>query len=255
MENSLGGVQSALVLGGGSEIAQAIVARLVDRGCKTVILAGRRPDDLAVAAKELERRGATTVETVEFDARDAGSHERVVGDSFDRHGDIDLVLVAFGVLGHGAGLDLDPAVAAETVQTNYVGAVSSGLAAAQRLRSQGHGVIVVLSSVAGERARRSNFVYGSSKAGLDSFAQGLGDALAGSGVRVLIVRPGFVQTKMTAGLESAPLATTADTVADAVITGLAAKREVVWVPPTFRWLMMAFRHLPRSVWRKLSANM
>src|SRR5436190_20268334 len=119
MENSLGGVQSALVLGGGSEIAQAIVARLVAGGCRTVVLAGRRPADLAVAAKELETRGATTVDAVEFDARDSASHEQVISGCFDRHGDIDLVLVAFGVLGHGAGLDLDPAAAAETVQTNY----------------------------------------------------------------------------------------------------------------------------------------
>jgi decaprenylphospho-beta-D-erythro-pentofuranosid-2-ulose 2-reductase len=255
MENSLGAVQSALILGGGSEIAQAIACKLVDGGCRTVVLAGRRPTDLADAAKALETRGATNVDTVEFDARDIDSHEKVVASAFERHGDIDLVLIAFGVLGHGAGIDLEPAAAAEIATTNYVGAVSSGLAAAHRLRDQGHGVIVVLSSVAGERPRKSNFVYGSSKAGLDAFAQGLGDALVGSGVRVLIVRPGFVHTKMTEGLEAKALATTADAVADSVIAGLGSHKEVVWVPNTFRWVMSGFRHLPRPLWRKVSANL
>src|SRR3954453_15914476 len=151
MENSMGAVQSALILGGGSEIAQAVANRLVDGGCRTVVLAGRCTADLAAPAKVLEGRGGTTVDVVEFDALSPDSHEKIVAGAFERHGDIDLVLIAFGVLGHGAGLDLDPSAAAEIASTNYVGAVSSGLAAAHRLRNQGHGVIVVLSSVAGER--------------------------------------------------------------------------------------------------------
>src|SRR5262245_4640135 len=118
MENSLGGVQSALILGGGSEIAQAVAGMLVDGGCRTVILAGRRPADLAAPAQALEARGATNVDVVEFDALDVDSHEKVVAGAFERHGDIDLVLIAFGVLGHGAGLDLDPAAAAEIASTN-----------------------------------------------------------------------------------------------------------------------------------------
>jgi len=109
----------------------------------------------------------------------------------------------------------------------------------------------VLSSVAGERVRRANFVYGSTKAGLDGFAQGLGDALAGSGAGVLVVRPGFVATKMTAGRAPAPLATTPEAVADAVVAGIARGKETVWVPPALRWVFAAFRHLPRSVWRKI----
>src|SRR5207249_10181374 len=147
-----------------------------------------------------------------------------------------------------------PKMAVESVMTNYVGAVSSGLAAAQCLREQGHGTIVVLSSVAGERARRSNFVYGSSKSGLDAFAQGLGDALVGSGVRVLVVRPGFVHSKMTKGLEPAPFATTPDVVAEVITNALASSKEIVWAPPVLRGVAMVFRHLPRALWRKVSAN-
>ena len=125
------------------------------------------------------------------------------------------------------------------------------LAISARLRAQGHGTIVALSSVAGERVRKSNFVYGSSKAGVDAFYQGLGDALRGRGVHVMIVRPGFVTTKMTEGLEPAPLSTTPDAVAQAIAQGLERGRDTVWVPPTLRYVMSGLRHLPRSVFRRL----
>ena len=247
-------MQSALVLGGGSEIAHATMRALVPAGCHTVVLAARKPEDLARPAAELAYLGATTVRTVEFDANEIASHVATIDSCFAETGDIDLVVIAFGVLGHGAGIDTSPEVAAQAVTTNYVGAVSSGLAVAQRMREQGHGTIVVLSSIAGERARRSNFVYGSSKAGLDAFAQGLGDALVGTGVRVIVVRPGFVRSKMTAGLDPAPFATTPDVVAGVITDALASSKEIVWAPPKLRWVAMVFRHLPRAVWRKVSAN-
>ena len=132
--------------------------------------------------------------------------------------------------------------------------MSSGLAAAAVLRRQGHGTLVVLSSVAGERARADNYVYGATKAGLDAFAQGLGDALVDSGARVMVVRPGFVHTRMTTGLEPAPFSTTPEAVADVVLDGLAKRRDVVWAPPVLRWLFAVLRHLPRGVWRKVSAR-
>ena len=254
MRNALGAVQSALVLGGGSEIAHATMRKLVPSGCRTVVLAARKPDDLARQVAELTDLGATTVRTVEFDATDITNHAPTIDRCFQDVGDIDLVVIAFGVLGHGAGIDTPPEVAAHAVITNYVGAVTAGLAAATRLREQGHGTIVVLSSIAGERARRSNFVYGSSKAGLDAFAQGLGDALVGSGVRVIVVRPGFVHSKMTTGLDPAPFATTPDVVAGVISDALASSKEIVWAPPLLRWVAMVFRHLPRAVWRKVSAN-
>jgi len=254
MRDALGRVGSVLVLGGGSEIGLAIAERLVADGCETVVLAARRPDELGGAAARLRATGATNVGAVAFDARDSASHQAVVDDVFERFGDIDLVLATFGVLGDQATFDADPAAAADAVQINYVGAVSSLLAVAARLRDQGHGTIVVLSSVAGERARKSNFVYGSSKAGLDAFAQGLGDALEGTGAHVLVVRPGFVKGRMTEGMEPAPLATTPEAVADVVVAALAAGREVVWAPGPLRWLMSVLRHLPRPLWRRVSAR-
>ncbi len=253
MRNALGGVQSVLVLGGGSEIAQCTVRKLVADRCRTVVLAGREPARLEAARSELQALGAT-VDLVAFDALDPASHEQFIDDVFDEHGDIDVVLMAFGVLGDQSYFEGHPAAAAEAVSANYVGAVSTGLAVATRLRRQGHGVLVIITSVAGERARKDNFVYGSSKAGLDAFAQGLGDSLAGTGARVMVVRPGFVHTKMTEGMEPAPFATSADVVADAVLEGLRRNREIVWAPPVLRYVFSAMRHLPRPAWRKVSAS-
>ncbi len=254
MRNALGGVQSVLVLGGGSEIAQATVRKLVADRCRTVVLAGREPSQLEPVADELRASGATTVDLEAFDALDPESHEHIINDIFDSHGDIDVVLMAFGVLGDQTYFDGHPAAAAEAVSANYVGAVSTGLAVATRLRRQGHGVLVAITSVAGERARKDNFVYGSSKAGLDTFAQGLGDSLVGTGAQVMVVRPGFVHTKMTEGMEPAPFSTSAEVVADAIVEGLRRDREIVWAPPVLRYVFSAMRHLPRPVWRKVSAS-
>ena len=126
-----------------------------------------------------------------------------------------------------------------------------GVLLAGRLRAQGHGRIVALSSVAGERVRRSNFVYGSTKAGLDGFYLGLGEALRDSGVGVLVVRPGFVRSKMTEGLDEAPLAVTPEDVADAVVTAVKGRKELIWVPAPMRMVMSGLRHVPRPIFRKL----
>jgi decaprenylphospho-beta-D-erythro-pentofuranosid-2-ulose 2-reductase len=251
MKDALGSVQSVLVLGGGSDIAQATVRRLVARRARTIVLAARDPDVLAPVAEELLAAGATTVETVKFDARDTASHEGLISDVFELVGDVDVALVAFGVLGDQEEAEHDARAAVDIAEVNYVGSVSVAVPIAQRLRTQGHGTIVALSSVAGERARRSNFVYGSSKAGMDAFFQGLGDSLVGSGARVMVVRPGFVHSKMTDGMEPAPMSTTPEAVADAIVRGLARNRETVWVPSQLRYVMSALRHVPRPVFRKL----
>jgi decaprenylphospho-beta-D-erythro-pentofuranosid-2-ulose 2-reductase len=251
MKDALGSVQSVLVLGGGSDIALATVRELVQRRARTVVLAAREPAALKATAEELRAAGATTVETVAFDARDTASHDAFVAEVFERVGDVDLALLAFGVLGDQEEAEHDGRAAVDIAEVNYVGSVSVAVPIAQRMRTQGHGTIVALSSVAGERARRSNFVYGSSKAGMDAFFQGLGDSLVGSGVRVMIVRPGFVHTKMTDGMDAAPLSTTPEAVADAIVHGLARGRETVWVPSTLRYVMTVLRHVPRPVFRKL----
>ncbi|GAA4947187.1 decaprenylphospho-beta-D-erythro-pentofuranosid-2 -ulose 2-reductase [Streptomyces heliomycini] len=233
MKDAFGLPQSLLVLGGTSEIALATARRLIARRTRTVWLAGRPSPGLDEAAGQLRGLGAE-VRTVAFDALDPAAHEEALGKVF-AEGDVDLVLLAFGTLGDQAHDERDPRAAVRVAQTNYTGAVSAGLVCAGALQAQGHGSLVVLSSVAGERARRANFIYGSSKAGLDVFAQGLGDALYGTGVHVMVVRPGFVRTRMTAGLPEAPLATTPEAVAAAVELGLRRRAETVWVPGALRW--------------------
>lgn len=249
MKDAFGLPQSLLVLGGTSEIALATARRLIARRTRTVWLAGRPSPGLDEAAGQLRGLGAE-VRTVAFDALDPAAHEDALGKVF-AEGDIDMVLLAFGTLGDQAHDERDPEAAVRVAQTNYTGAVSAGLVCAGALQTQGHGSLVVLSSVAGERARRANFIYGSSKAGLDAFAQGLGDALHGTGVHVMVVRPGFVRTRMTAGLPEAPLATTPEAVAAAVELGLRRRAETVWVPGALRMVMSAIRHLPRGVFRRL----
>jgi decaprenylphospho-beta-D-erythro-pentofuranosid-2-ulose 2-reductase len=251
VKDSLGEVQSILVLGGSSELGVAIATRLAAPRRASVVLAGRNPTALESAAASVTAAGAGAVTTLEFDAADTAAHDAVIGQAVDLVGDLDLVVMAFGLLGDQAVDEAGGPGAVRVATVNYVGAVSAGLAVARRLRHQGHGTLVFLSSVAGERVRRANFIYGSTKAGTDGFAQGLADSLAGTGVTVLIVRPGFVRGRMTDGLDPAPLATTPRAVADAVAAALSAGRSVIWVPGILRFVFVIFRHLPRPLWRRL----
>lgn len=247
--NALGQPRSVLVLGGTSDIGTAIVRRFLDVGARRVVLAGRDTDALAAHGAEVVGTRAE-LEVVAFDATATQDHEKVLDGVF-AGGDVDVVVLAFGQLGDQSVAESDPAHAVRLAEVNYVGAVSAALHVANRFRVQGHGRLIVMSSVAGERVRRSNFVYGSTKAGLDGFAQGLGDSLRGTGASVMIVRPGFVESKMTSHLETVPFSTTPDAVAEAVTTGLQRGTEVVWVPRILRLVMIVLRHLPRAIFRRL----
>ena len=249
MIDALGSPGSLLLVGGTSDIAVATAHRyLAERPLRVVVAARDTPRRSAVA-DELRTAGGE-VEVVDFDAEDPGSAERMVA-AAAAGGDIDVAVIAFGQLGDQEQLAADPAAAAALGQVNYVAPVVVGTVLANRMRTQGHGVIVALSSVAGERARRSNYVYGSTKAGIDAYFSGLADSLVGSGVSVLVVRPGFVRSKMTEGLPEAPLSTTPEAVAEAIVTGIRKGRHTVWVPGAMRWVMSGLRHTPRAVFRRL----
>lgn len=242
-----------LVLGGGSDIAAATVAAMQRSGPVTVVAAARDTDaavnGLAMAAPGAELVGRR------WDALDVAHHEPFVNDVFDRYGPIDVVVCAVGRLGHHAGVTMGATDVDAMVRANFSGPAAALSAVARRMVRQGHGSIVVLSSVAGARARRSNYVYGSSKAGLDAFAQGLGDAVAKDGVDVIVVRPGFVRSKMTTGLEPAPFSRTPGEVATAVVDAIATGgSRIVWVPGTLGPLMGILRVAPRSVWRRIAAD-
>jgi len=251
VRDGLGSVQTVALFGGTSEIGLAIVHRLVAAGrVRRLILLGRDAEALGVERDRFTAAGVASVDVVPFDAADPSGHRASVAAAF-AGGDVDVAVLAWGVLGDQATAESDVDHALEIAEVNYVGVVSIGLLVAERVRAQGHGSIVVLSSVAGERARRSNFVYGSTKAGADAFAQGLGDALRPAGGHVLVVRPGFVHTRMTRGLRPAPFATTADTVAAETERALRRGAEVVWAPGLLRYVMAVLRHLPRAVFRRL----
>jgi decaprenylphospho-beta-D-erythro-pentofuranosid-2-ulose 2-reductase len=235
-----------LLLGGTSEIGLAIVAALQLPAAAEVILAGRDEQRMTAAARPLPCR----VRTLPYDAVAVDTHQAVVDEAF-ASGPVDLVIAAAGVLAAQDTLDHDPLGAGRLVETNFTGHVTTLLAATARLRAQGHGTIVVLSSVAAIRPRRFNYVYGAAKAGLDAFARGLADSLHGTGVRVLLVRPGFVTGRMTRGMPPAPLPTTPGAVGSAVASALAGRAAVVWVPPQLGVLAVMLRLVPRRLWRRL----
>ncbi len=253
MIDALGNPQSVLVVGGTSDIALATVRRLGAGGrLRRVVLAGRRPDVLENSAADLRALlpSGAEVSTASIDAGDPVGIGGAVDAAFAAD-DVDVVLVAVGTLPDQARALGEVAVAVQAAQVNYVAGVAACVAAAAGLRAQGHGCLVVLSTVAAQRPRRSNFVYGSAKAGLDALARGLMDDLNGSGVAVVLVRPGFVHSAMTRGLDPAPLATTPDAVAEAIAGALGRGNRTVWVPRALRPVMAVLGVVPRPLFRRL----
>ncbi|MYW90276.1 SDR family NAD(P)-dependent oxidoreductase [Amycolatopsis rubida] len=242
---------TVLVLGGRSEIGTAVAVRLARGGAKRFVLAARPGADLSEQTAALREAGAETVATEDFDADDLSAHRPLLDRVLEEHGPLETVVLAFGILGDQARAEADAAHATAIVHTDYVAQVSVLTHAAELLRAQGSGNLVVFSSVAGIRVRRANYVYGSAKAGLDGFASGLSDALHGTGVHLLLVRPGFVIGRMTEGMSPAPFSSTADQVAGAAVAALRRRREVVWVPGVLRLVFAATRFVPRAVWRRM----
>jgi NAD(P)-dependent dehydrogenase (short-subunit alcohol dehydrogenase family) len=234
-------MSAVLVLGGGSELGVAIARELAPG---VAVLAGREPERLATQAV-----GDARVQAVGFDADDPGSHERALDAAWAAAGgSVDVVVVAFGVLGAQWPAVEDPEAAVASLRTNALGAGSAVLRAARRLQRQGSGALVLLSSVAVERPRPANYVYAAGKAAADFLARGVADA---TGVRVLVVRPGFVPTRMTAGMKAPPLSATPEQVARATVDALRRGRRVVYVPRAMRLLGIVVRLLPAAVVRRL----
>ncbi len=243
--------RTVLLLGGTSEIGLAIVRRLGAQQPTRAYLVGRDRGRLEAAAASLDRAGLPDPVIEVLDADDIARQREVLERTFAQAGGFDVVVLAVGVLGAQAGLDANPSEALEVMRVNFLSSGSLLLRCLAEMRTTGRGTLVVLSSVAAERPRASNAVYGAAKAGLDALAQGLADATASSGVRVLVVRPGFVKTRMTAGLPPAPFATTPEEVAEATVKGLAGRAHTIWVPGRLRPIFAVLRHLPRAIFRRL----
>lgn len=251
MFNAVGVPQSILILGGSSEIGLAIASEFLTRGPMRVVLATVPNDPAAAAAAEqMTAAGASSVEQIDFDALATDTHREVIDKAFEG-GDIDVAIVAFGIQGDDEQAWQDQKLAVLEANINYTAAVSVGVLLGERMRAQGHGQIIAMSSVAGERVRRSNFVYGSTKAGLDGFYLGLGDALRPEGIRVLVIRPGQVRTRLSAHVAEAPLTVNKEDVARMAVAAVDKGKDVIWVPGPFRFIMMVLRHIPRPVFRKL----
>ncbi|HWE68665.1 MAG TPA: SDR family NAD(P)-dependent oxidoreductase [Acidimicrobiales bacterium] len=252
MMDAFGLPQSVVVFGGTSDIASAILAELVPRGCHTVVLAGRDDARLSEVAAAVSGLGATRVVPVQFDATDVAGATLVASRCLTAaEGPVDLILMAVGELGEQLADEVDAGRVAEMITVNYTWPTAVLAVCAQHLRTQGSGRLVVLSSVAGVRVRRANYLYGSAKAGLDAFCAGLAESLRGTGAQLQTVRPGFVRSKMTEGLRSAPFARDPSDVAAAVLKGLETGQPVVWAPPVLRWVFLGLRHLPATLWRRL----
>ncbi|MCZ9294256.1 decaprenylphospho-beta-D-erythro-pentofuranosid-2-ulose 2-reductase [Corynebacterium meitnerae] len=253
MLNAVGQAQHILLLGGTSEIGLAIVDELVSRGGNpTVTLAARENSPrLNDAVEEVTSRGAGEVRLVDFDAFDTASHPAVIDAAF-ADGDVDIAIVAFGTLGDQEELWQDQEAAVASAQTNFTAPVSVGVLLGQKFKEQGHGKIIAMSSVAGMKVRRSNFVYGATKAGMDGFYTQLGEALRDSGVTVTVVRPGQVRTKMTEGLDEAPLTVNKEDVAKAAVAAALAGKPNVFVHKLFGPISLVLQHIPAGIMRKLS---
>lgn len=238
-----------VIFGGRSEIGVELATRLAAGA--TVVLAARGAERLSDEVAAVRDAGAAAVQTCEFDADDVAGHAGLIDTIEEAHGPIDTAVLAFGVLGDQARAETDTAHAVAVVHTDYVAQVSLLTELARRMRAAGRGRLVVFSSIAGARVRRANYVYGSAKAGLDGFACGLSDALHGTGVQLLIVRPGFVIGRMTEGMDPAPFSSTPVQVAEAAAAALAAGKRAVWVPWVIRPMIFVTRFVPASIWRRL----
>jgi len=237
------------IFGGRSEIGLAVATRLAPGA--TVVLAAR-PGLMDEAVEACRKAGAARVEVVDFDADDVAAQPGLVATIEERVGPIDVAVLAFGILGDQKRAEADAEFAAAVLHTDFIAQAALLTVLADRLRSRGHGTIVAFSSVAGARVRRANYVYGSAKAGLDGFASGLADALHGSGVHLVIARPGFVIGRMTQGMEPAPFSSTPDQVADAVVRRIARGRGVeLWIPWQLKLMFAVAALVPRSLWRKM----
>src|SRR5712672_4572453 len=255
--DAVGNPQTILLLGGTSEIGLAICERYLRNAPARIVLTAL-PDEPVVDKVVVQLRAGCAKSVVFFfyDAAATESHPKVIDAAF-AGGDVDVAIVAFGLLGDAEELWQNQRKAVQVAEINYTAAVSVGVLVGERMRAQGFGQIIAMSSAAGERVRRSNFVYGSTKAGLDGFYLGLGEALRPSGVRVLVIRPGQVRTSTTiahwkaTGVKEAPFTVDKEYVADLAVTASAKGKELVWAPAAFRYVMMVLRHIPRSIFRRL----
>lgn len=240
-----------MIVGATSAIARATALVFASEGANFFLIA-RSPERLAAVAGDLKARGATRVESATIDLTDAGGHRAVIEDAYARYGSFDAALVAHGVLPEQAECERDPAAAAASFGVNATSVIAFLLALAPKFEAQKRGRIAVIGSVAGDRGRRSNYVYGAAKAAVDTFLQGYRIRMAGFGVAVVTIKPGFVDTPMTERVRKNPLFADAKTVGRIIHRAMSRRGpSVVYAPRFWAIIMVVIRALPVPLFRKL----
>jgi decaprenylphospho-beta-D-erythro-pentofuranosid-2-ulose 2-reductase len=240
-----------LVLGATSAIAEATLRPLAEAGA-SFFLAARNPLKLEAVAADLVTRGATSVDTLVIDLDETALHPEMLARAVERLGMIDLALLAHGVLGDQAMAESNYLTAEAILRTNFLSAVSLITWLANYFESSGQGTLAVISSVAGDRGRKSNYVYGASKAALDVFLDGVRNRIDRAGVQVLTIKPGFVATPMTAHLPPSPLFAHPSAVGRHILKAVQNRRDVIYVPPFWALIMFVIRAIPRSIFKKMN---
>jgi hypothetical protein len=237
---------NVLVVGATSAIAEGTARLWASRGDR-LYLTARRETLLAASADDLRLRGAATVTFERFDVADRVAHAAMLDRAEAAIGPIDCVLVAHGTLPDQAACLADPELATREIEVNGLATAALVLRAVSRFEARGSGTVAVITSVAGVRGRASNFVYGSAKALVSTLLAGLRHRLHGSGVRVIDIRPGFVDTPMTAAFPKGALWASPGRVARDIVAAVDRGEGVVYTPWFWRWIMLVIRHLPEAV--------
>lgn len=244
-------MQKILIIGATSAIAEA-TARKFAGAQDSLFLLARDSERLALMARDLKVRGAEMVEVATLDVNDFSAHKERIDQAIATLQGLDVVLIAHGTLPDQGACEADSERTLLELNTNFISIVSLLTHLANFFERQGGGTIVVISSVAGERGRKSNYVYGSAKGALSIFAQGLRNRLSRSNVQVLTVKPGFVDTPMTKDFTKGPLWVQPDVIATGIVKGIARGRDVIYLPWFWRWIMVVIKAIPESVFKKMS---
>ncbi|CAM5447699.1 SDR family oxidoreductase [Thauera mechernichensis] len=241
-----------LIIGATSAIATACARRWAMHGA-AFFLAGRSPEKLAALANDLTVRGARAVTSAQFLAQDTAAHPALLDAALDALGGIDVVLVAHGSLPDQTACQADPGCALEAFEINASSVIAVLTLLANQLERQGHGALAVITSVAGDRGRPSNYVYGSAKAAVSVFCEGLRARLHKAGVSLSDIRPGFVDTPMTQGMTlPAALVVSPDVIAKRIVTGIERNADIVYAPAFWWAIMLVIRYIPPAIYKRLT---
>ncbi|MEP7288151.1 MAG: SDR family oxidoreductase [Chloroflexota bacterium] len=241
---------NVMIIGATSAIAHETAKCFAADGADLYLVA-RSADRLAVVADDLKVRGAKRVETFVLDLTDLSRHQELFDTAWAAFGTLDMLLIAHGTLGDQQASQKDVALTLQELNTNFISVVSLLTIAANVFEQQRRGCIAVISSVAGDRGRMSNYVYGTAKAGLNAFLQGLRSRLAKVGVAVLTVKPGFVDTPMTAAIKKNPLYADPASVGQSIYRAMKKGQDVLYVPFFWRPIMLLITNIPESIFKRL----